>query len=59
MINLTKTIYLEPKFLNKSVRENILQVLKDTVNEDCTKDYGYILSIKDYTIMKVNKIFIH
>ena len=52
MINLTKTIYVEPKFLNKNVRENILQVLKDNVNEDCTKDYGYILNIKNYKIIK-------
>lgn len=52
MINLTKTIYLEPKYLNENVKENILQVLKDTVNYDCTKEYGYILSVKEYKIIK-------
>ena len=44
-IIIQKRICLEPEFLNTNLKKNIFDKLKKTTNNECSKEFGYILNI--------------
>jgi DNA-directed RNA polymerase subunit E'/Rpb7 len=41
-----KKIFLDPKYLDSNITHHLLNVIKNSTKDKCTKEYGYILSIK-------------
>jgi DNA-directed RNA polymerase subunit E'/Rpb7 len=55
MTILTKRICLEPKFMDSKINEHILSKLKKQVENECSKENGYIISInKIIKILEIN-----
>lgn len=46
-VEIKKRIFLPPKCLDSNITKHILKYLKLKTRNKCTKDYGYILSIKN------------
>lgn len=42
-----KTIYIEPKFLDSNILSHIKDKLKSTFDNKCSKESGYIISVKN------------
>ena len=45
IITLERKICLESEFLNKDIRKNILNKLKESIKNECSCEYGYFLKI--------------
>ena len=45
VITLQRKITLESEFLNKDIKKNILNKLKESIVNECNQDYGYFLNI--------------
>ena len=41
-----KKVFLDPKYLDSNITRHLLNVIKKSTKDECTKEYGYILSIK-------------
>ena len=46
---ITKRIILESKYIDKEIRNHLLNKLNDTVLKDCSREHGYILKILEIT----------
>ena len=45
-VTIQRRVYLEPKYLDQNIMENILKTLTLDTFGECTKEYGHILSIE-------------
>jgi len=45
MTIIERRLYLEPKFLDENIMNHLLKKISVTTIGECTKDYGYILSV--------------
>lgn len=56
MIIFQRRVCLEPRFLDQNLEHHLLNKVNETIVGECTKEYGYILSI--YRIVEIldNKI---
>lgn len=56
IVTITRRVYLEPRFLDKNIKDHLLtKILKQTDNE-CSQEYGYILSVKKILEVMVARI---
>ena len=55
-IQLERRICIEHQFLDSNIKAHLLEKIKKTVLNECTKDYGYILDVK--RIIKINDNYI-
>jgi DNA-directed RNA polymerase subunit E'/Rpb7 len=51
-----KRLCLDCKYLNADIKKNILEKLREITQNDCTKNYGYILNIINIIEIKEHKI---
>lgn len=51
-----RKLCLKSKFLNKNVRDNILNELNECVKDECTQEHGHIISINK--IIKIENLII-
>jgi len=40
-----RRVYLEPKYLDSNIRQHMLEEIKRITAQECSKEYGYILSV--------------
>ena len=45
MTIIERRVYLEPKYLDENIMTHLLKKVSTTTIGECTKDYGYILSV--------------
>jgi DNA-directed RNA polymerase subunit E'/Rpb7 len=43
---ITKRIVLDDQFLDKNINRHLFNKLKDIAENDCSKEYGYIIEVK-------------
>jgi DNA-directed RNA polymerase subunit E'/Rpb7 len=55
-IQLERRICIEHQFLDSNIKVHLLEKIKKTILNECTKDYGYILDVK--RIIKINDNYI-
>lgn len=41
-----RRICLEPQFLDSNIMEHLFEKVKTSVQNECTKEYGYVISVK-------------
>lgn len=46
-VDIQKRICLPYQFLDSSLKDHIINHIQDSLGDECSKEYGYILSIKD------------
>lgn len=44
-IIIERRIYIEPKYLDTNLMEHLLKKIKEITTNECTKEYGHILSV--------------
>ena len=51
-VSIQKRISLPYKFLNSSLKEHIFNYIQNSIGDECSKEYGYIIDIKkDFEII--------
>lgn len=53
---ITRNVCLDPRFLNQNYMAHLLKKLEIATNEECSKEYGYILGITKITKVVGNYI---
>lgn len=46
MIIIERRIYLEPRYLDQNIMSHLLAKIIEETSNECTKEYGHILSVK-------------
>ena len=53
--NIRRRVCIEPEFLVKNYKEYIFKKIKETTDNECSKEHGYFLDVKRIT--KISNVF--
>ena len=56
IVNIEKKITIDSQYLNSNLKNNILNKLKNITKDECSKDYGYYIDVKNFLKIKDNYI---
>ena len=54
--NIRRRVCIEPEFLVKNYKEYIFKKIKETTDNECSKEHGYFLDVKRITKI-IEKLF--